>query len=125
VEPLERFHSEWKRSSSCLSSSFNGLRSHRDSGQADIALAPLPPLTPLERRSFDYSGLDAAMVFADGLCVVRAGCSRVSGTPVATASLPGVARRKRLKRRWRRAKQETSEITRCESQLRSCAAPPL
>jgi hypothetical protein len=26
---------------------------------------PLPPLTPLERRSFDYSGLDAAMAFAD------------------------------------------------------------
>jgi hypothetical protein len=25
----------------------------------------LPPLTPLERRSFDYSGLDAAMAFAD------------------------------------------------------------
>jgi hypothetical protein len=28
-------------------------------------LPALPPLTPLERRSFDYSGLDAAMVFAD------------------------------------------------------------
>jgi hypothetical protein len=27
--------------------------------------APLPPLTPLERRSLDYSGLDAAMAFAD------------------------------------------------------------
>jgi hypothetical protein len=27
--------------------------------------APLPPLTPLERRSIDYSGLDAAMAFAD------------------------------------------------------------
>jgi hypothetical protein len=26
---------------------------------------PLPPLTPLERRSFDYTGLDAAMAFAD------------------------------------------------------------
>jgi hypothetical protein len=26
---------------------------------------PLPPLTPLARRSFDYSGLDAAMAFAD------------------------------------------------------------
>jgi hypothetical protein len=26
---------------------------------------PLPPLTPIERRSFDYSGLDAAMAFAD------------------------------------------------------------
>jgi hypothetical protein len=26
---------------------------------------PLPPLTPLERRSFDYSGLEAAMAFAD------------------------------------------------------------
>ncbi|MGH7086182.1 MAG: hypothetical protein ACREFN_14450, partial [Acetobacteraceae bacterium] len=25
---------------------------------------PLPPLTPLERRSFDYSGLEAAMAFA-------------------------------------------------------------
>jgi hypothetical protein len=25
----------------------------------------LPPLTPLERRSIDYSGLDAAMAFAD------------------------------------------------------------
>jgi hypothetical protein len=27
--------------------------------------APLPPLTPLERRNFDYSGLDAAMTLAD------------------------------------------------------------
>jgi hypothetical protein len=27
--------------------------------------APLPPLTLLERRSIDYSGLDAAIEFAD------------------------------------------------------------
>lgn len=26
---------------------------------------PLPPLTPLERRAFDYTGLEAAMAFAD------------------------------------------------------------
>jgi hypothetical protein len=26
---------------------------------------PLPPLTPIERRGFDYAGLDAAMEFAD------------------------------------------------------------
>ena len=26
---------------------------------------PLPPLTPIERRAFDYSGLEAAMAFAD------------------------------------------------------------
>jgi hypothetical protein len=26
---------------------------------------PLPPLTPLERRSFDHSGLEPAMAFAD------------------------------------------------------------
>jgi hypothetical protein len=31
----------------------------------DAPPPPLPPLTPLERRSFDYSGLDAAMALAD------------------------------------------------------------
>jgi hypothetical protein len=30
-----------------------------------VSPAPLPPLTTLERRSLDYSGLDAAMAFAD------------------------------------------------------------
>jgi hypothetical protein len=29
------------------------------------SLPPLPPLTPLERRDFDYSGLAAAIAFAD------------------------------------------------------------
>ena len=33
-------------------------------GLADLAPSP-PPLTPLERRGFDYAGLDAAMDFAD------------------------------------------------------------
>jgi len=33
--------------------------------EESIPPPPLPPLTPLERRDFDYDGLDAAIAFAD------------------------------------------------------------
>jgi len=55
--------------------------------------APLPPLTPLERRSFDYSGLDAAMALADDAVrsARRALAQLASGRSEAAAgpSLPG------------------------------------
>jgi hypothetical protein len=39
---LERFHPEWKRSSSYFASNFIGLESLRVSSQADIALEQIP-----------------------------------------------------------------------------------
>ena len=53
---------------------------------------PLPPLTPIERRVFDYSGLEAAMAFADQtirnarLALGRQ--ARGTGTPAAAEDDP-------------------------------------
>jgi hypothetical protein len=60
----------------------------------DAPPPPLPPLTPLERRSFDYSGLDAALAFADDamrsarrtLAQLASGASEATAEPAVPAA---------------------------------------
>jgi hypothetical protein len=60
---------------------------------AKVVLAPLPPLTPMKRRAFDYAALDEAMAHLDA--VVRRvrrnlGVLTMDGGPVrmVSADLP-------------------------------------
>jgi hypothetical protein len=60
----------------------------------DTVVAPPPPfapLSPIERRRFDYSGLDAAMAFADNAMrnARRLFDSHAHGVPAATGAPRG------------------------------------
>ena len=60
-------------------------RQPSEAEETDIAPPPLPPLTPIERRAFDYTALEEAMAHLDAVVrQTRVALKTVAaGTPVA------------------------------------------